>query len=133
MATKIASLVSLFREAFPDATADLRPWMMDETTQRLLDPHSIDVSFLFPGWHPTCRGHCVLLQVRFCEAMQQAIGIEAMGYSFETLQWRSSTIGDWRFEGIDPPTLEAQRKLRSFFRQVFALFQHPMCCDRKVG
>ena len=130
LASKIASLVTLFREEFPDAYPDLSPWLLDDMTQSLLDPHSIDVSFQFPGWHPTCRGHCVLMQVRYADQPQSpdatVLGIEAMGYSYETRQWHLSTIGDWCFEGSTPPTLAAQEKIKRFCRGVFQLLHHPL-------
>ena len=131
VAARIASLVSLFREAFPDAVPDLSPWLTDDATQALIDPHSIDVSFQFPGVHPTCRGHCVLMQIHYTERPHipdaSAIGIEASGYCYHTQQWRLTTIGAWQFEGQTLPTSEAQQQLRQVFRGMFQLLKHPIC------
>ena len=117
----------------PDATPDLSPWLADATTQALLDPNSIDVSFQFPGVHPACRGHCVLMQIRYAQQPYLSgagvIGVEAMGYCYDTQQWCFSTIGDWRFEGPTPPTLEAQRQLKRFLHGVFQLLQQHTCSN----
>lgn len=136
MAQRIASLVSLFREEFPDANPDLSPWLTNEATQAHCDPNSIDVSFHFPGWHPTCRGTCVLVLIYYAEPPNNAhasmIGIEAMGYGYQTLQWRFSTISDWSFGGPEPPVLDAQGKIKHFCHSVFQLYQHPIYSNHRA-
>jgi hypothetical protein len=49
-ASKIATIVNLFKAEFPDAKSDLKPWANDPDTRKLLDPDSIDLSFHLPGW-----------------------------------------------------------------------------------
>lgn len=48
VATKIATVVNLFKNIYPAASSDLKPWLNNSATRRLLDPDSIDVSFHFP-------------------------------------------------------------------------------------
>lgn len=130
MAAKIASLSGLFREEFLDAQPDLSPWLMDGTCDDWLDPNSVDLSFHFPGVHPSCRGQCILTLVHYdrlpYEPEAELLEIEAMGFCHEKEQWRVSTIGAWRFGGPILPTEDAQEKLCNFFRGVFQLFQNPL-------
>jgi hypothetical protein len=48
-ASKIATVVNLFKFEFPDARSDLKPWTNDPQTRELIDPDSIDIGFHFPG------------------------------------------------------------------------------------
>lgn len=127
MLSKISRIVSLFKEQFLDAHPDLSPWIHDPALRYLIDPHSIDLCFHFPGWHPTCHSHCILTQIRFSESPKSAdariIGIESMGYTHTEPYWRCcSTTNDWDFDGKSPPTLLARKKLEQFFQDVYALF-----------
>ncbi|MEO0971325.1 MAG: hypothetical protein AAFX80_24175, partial [Cyanobacteria bacterium J06639_18] len=49
IASKIATVVNLFKFEFPDAKSDLKPWTNDPETMELVDPDSIDIGFHFPG------------------------------------------------------------------------------------
>ena len=64
-ATKIASVVTLFKAQFPDAKADLKPWKNDPDTRELVDPDSIDIGFHFPGWSRRYQSNSILVQIRF--------------------------------------------------------------------
>ena len=131
--SKIASLEVIFKTEFSEAIADFKPWSSDSTTQNLADPNSIDISFSFPGQHSGFHCQCILIQVRFSEALLapncRMIGIEAYGYNHQSQQWRFSSIGDWEFEGTYQPISFCQEKFRRFARQVFILFKHPIHLD----
>ncbi|MEO1377494.1 MAG: hypothetical protein AAFW70_25085 [Cyanobacteria bacterium J06635_10] len=130
LASKIASLEVIFRTEFSEAVADFKPCKNDTTTQDMADPNSIDISFSFPGQHSGFHSRCILVQVRFSEALLapncRMIGIEASGYNHQRQQWRFSSIGDWQFEGTYQPISFCQEKFRRFCRQVFILFKHPI-------
>ena len=120
-ATKIAAIVNLFKSVFPDARADLKPWVNDPDTQELVDPDSIDIGFHFPGWSRKCQCRSILAQIRLyqdpVESFQRAIGVEAAGFDHQGLAWRFSTIQDWQFVGQSIPAVEVQEKLKHFCRE----------------
>ena len=134
LASKIASAVSLFRNEFPDAKVDLKPWAEDLDTQELVDPDSIDFSFHFPGWSRRWQSRSVLVQIRFVpdaiaiadselvESHRNFIGLEIAGFDYRGKQWRLSTVSDWQFEGEIQPQPEIADKLKQFCRQIFELF-----------
>ena len=62
--TKIASVVNLFKQHFPDAKADLKPWHNDPDTIDLVDPNSIDIGFHFPGWSRQLQSRSILLKLK---------------------------------------------------------------------
>ncbi|MEM7714812.1 MAG: hypothetical protein AAF349_14750 [Cyanobacteria bacterium P01_A01_bin.68] len=128
--SKIASLEVIFKTEFNKAIADFNPWSSDNCTQSIVDPNSIDISFSFPGQHSGFHSRCILIQIRFSEALLapncRMIGIEASGYNHQGEQWRFSTIGDWQFEGVNQPISFCEEKFRRFARQVFVLFKHPI-------
>jgi hypothetical protein len=121
VATKIAAVVGLFKQQFPDATADLSPWTNDPDTRELVDPDSIDISFSFPGISKLVRSRCVLVQIRFHDGY--LIGIEASGFGYQGKQWTISTVDSWQFIGAYPPTDEFAARLKQFCRSIFELFQ----------
>ena len=126
LASKIASVVNLFKTQFPDIRVDLKPWMNDPDTQELVDPDSIDIGFHFPGRSRSMQSRCILIQIRFyqdpIDEIRRAIGLEAAGYDHRGRQWKVSTIDDWSFEGSTQPTSDAANKLKLCCRQVFELF-----------
>jgi hypothetical protein len=126
LASKIASVVSLFRSEFPDAKVDLQPWAKDRDTQELVDPDSIDLSFHFPGWSPKWQSRSLLLQMRFyrdpVEETSRFIGLELAGFDRCGEQWRLSTIDNWQLTGNKQPRTEIADKLKKFCRQIFELF-----------
>ena len=87
LATKIASVVNLFRAEFPDARADLKPWRNDPETREWMDPDSIDIGFHLPGWSPRFQSRSMLVQIRFftdpLDQVQTFIGIETAGFNHQ--------------------------------------------------
>ena len=124
--TKIASVVNLFKQHFPDAKADLKPWQNDPDTIDLVDPHSIDIGFHFPGWSRKLQSRSILVQMRFhqdpVDKTHNFIGIETAGFNHSGEVWRFSTIESWQLEGKSLPTEEIKKKLRLFCQGVFELF-----------
>lgn len=125
-ASKIATVVRIFKTAFPDLRVDLKPWASDRDTQALVDPDSIDLGFHFPGLSRLCQCRSLLVQIRFhSDAEGQArrvIGLEVAGFSHRGKQWSLSTIHQWSFVGEQVPEDEAGEQLRSCCRAVFDVF-----------
>lgn len=126
MTTKIAAVVNLVKQAFPDMKVDLKPWANDPDTRELVDPDSIDLAFHLPGWSRRCQARSLLFQIRFFQdpisQEQRAIGIEAIGLSFQGEQWRLSTVGNWQILGSKLPDLDFQSQLRQVCQQILLLF-----------
>jgi hypothetical protein len=126
LATKIASVVTLFKAQFPDAKADLKPWKNDPDTRELVDPDSIDIGFHFPGWSRRYQSNSILVQIRFyqdpSEPVEKFIGVETCGFSHVGQAWKFSTIDNWQCVGQYQPTQDAEKQLKLFCRQVFELF-----------
>lgn len=124
--TKIAAIVNLFKQYFPDGKADLHPWHNDPDTISLVDPDSIDIAFHFPGWSRKIQSRSILLQIRFhqdsVDQQQRLIGIETAGFNHTGEVWRLSTIDHWQLEGKSLPTEEIREKLKQFCREIFQLF-----------
>jgi hypothetical protein len=127
LASKIATVVSVFRREFPDAKADLNPWVEDRDTQALVDPDSIDLSFHFPGWSRSWQSRTILLQIRFYQDPVDddfhCIGVEAAGFDHRGEQWRLSTIDRWEFTGDASPKPEIALKLKHFCTQILEVFR----------
>lgn len=125
-ASKIATVVNLFKAEFPDARADLKPWHNDPDTRELVDPDSIDIGFNFPGRSRLLQSRCILLQIRFYDdpstSERRAIGMELAGFDHGGKQWWLSTVDTWSFEGANPPVPEMAEKLKGYVRQVLDLF-----------
>ena len=126
VATKIASVVNLFRAEFPDAKADLKPWRNDPDTRELMDPDSIDIGFHLPGWSPRFQSRSMLVQIRFftdpLEKVQRFIGIETAGFNHEGEAWRLSTIAQWKLVGNYQPAEDICDRLERFSKEAFQLF-----------
>jgi hypothetical protein len=120
VATKIASTVTLFKQYFPDAKADLKPWANDRDTLQLVDPDSIDLSFNFPGVNRSIPSRCVLVQIRFSDRVM--IGVETAGFGYQGKQWTLSTVAGWEVTGVLLPPPEFATKLKQFCRDLFALY-----------
>lgn len=127
--SKIAAIVNLFKSEFPDAKADLKPWMNDPDTLKLVDPDSIDIGFHLPGFSRRFQSRSILLQIRFhadpTTDHRRAIGAEVAGFGHQGKQWSLSTVHDWAFEGEVTPTTEVADKLKIFLQQALALFNQP--------
>lgn len=128
-ASKIASAVNLFKQEFPDARADLKPWMNDPDTRELIDPDSIDIGFNFPGRSRLFQSRCILIQIRLhmdvLTNQRRAIGVEAAGFDHQGKQWWFSTVQNWEFEGNNRPAGEVGDRLKQYCREVLHLFNRP--------
>jgi hypothetical protein len=124
--TKIAAIVNLFKLEFPDAKVDLKPWRNDPNTRDLVDPHSIDIGFHFPGWSRRFQSRSILVQIRFHpdpeDNAQRLIGVETLGFNHEGQAWRLSTVENWQIVGNYQPAPDVGDKLKHFCREIFALF-----------
>jgi hypothetical protein len=132
-ATKIATIVNLFKQDFPDATADLKPWVNDPGTRELVDPDSIDIGFHFPGWSPRYQSRSILIQIRLFNDFEtistKAVGVEVVGFSHTGKQWRLSTVQDWTMEGVKLPKPQVQDQLKQFCRKLLEVFNGPLNPD----
>ena len=126
LASKIASIVNLFKAEFPAIRADLKPWRNDPETRELVDPDSIDIGFHFPGRSRSFQSRSILVQIRFYQDtlndFRSCIGVEAVGFDHRGKQWQLSTVEDWRFEGATEPEPEAGEKLKHFCRHILDIF-----------
>lgn len=126
MTTKIAAVVNLVKQEFPDMKVDLKPWANDPDTRELVDPDSIDLAFHLPGWSRRCQARSLLLQIRLfrdpISEEQRAIGVEAVGLSFQGEQWRLSTVGNWQLIGQNLPQAPVQTQLRQICEKILLLF-----------
>ncbi len=124
--TKIASVVNLFKQYFPDAKSDLKPWQNDPETINLIDPNSIDIGFHFPGWSRKLQSRSILVQIRFhqdpVDKIHKFIGVETAGFNHNGEVWRFSTIENWQLEGKSLPIPEVEENLKLFCRGIFELF-----------
>jgi len=125
-ASKIATVVNLFRSEFPDAKADLKPWMNDPDTKELVDPDSIDIGFHFPGRSRLFQSRSILVQIRLSKGdlygSWRAIGVELAGFDHTGKQWWLSTVDDWSFVGVSQPVPDVAAKLKHFCRQTYEVF-----------
>ena len=125
-ASKIATVVRLFKTELPDLRVDLRPWKNDEDTRSLVDPDSIDLGFHFPGMSRFFHCRSLLVQIRFYDDpeshMKRVIGIEVCGFDYRGKQWTFSTIHQWLFVGDMIPEKAAGDRLKRCCRQVFDVF-----------
>lgn len=125
-ASKIATVVSLFKAEFPDLRVDLKPWANDDDTRSMVDPDSIDLGFHFPGVSRRLRCRSLLVQIRFHgEAnwgQRRVIGLDMAGFDHRGKQWSFSTIHQWGFGGNEVPEGTAGDRLKQCCRQVFEVF-----------
>ncbi|MEA5616376.1 hypothetical protein VB711_00770 [Cronbergia sp. UHCC 0137] len=130
LASKIATVVNLFKLAFPDVKSDLKPWKNDPETRELVDPDSIDIGFHFPGISKSWRSRSILIQIRFYQDpinnSRRAIGLEAAGFDHRGEAWRLSTVEQWDFIGNTSPSPEVGEKLKQVCRQILEVFNNPI-------
>jgi hypothetical protein len=121
VASKIAAIIHLFKQQFPEVKANLKPWNNDPDTKEWVDPSSIDIGFNLPAGN-------MLIQVRFYE--EQLIGIEAVCFGlFGNQRWKFSTIGNWDFLGTTPPPPGFRQKFKQVCQEIFVLFNDsPSLC-----
>ncbi|MDB9448194.1 hypothetical protein [Anabaena sp. CS-542/02] len=129
LASKIATVVNLFKLEFPDAKSDLKPWKNDPDTRELVDPDSIDIGFHFPGISKSWRSRSILIQIRFYQDpisdSRRAIGLEVAGFDHSGEAWRLSTVENWSFVGICEPAPEVGDKLKQICRHILEVFNKP--------
>ncbi|MEM9004351.1 MAG: hypothetical protein AAGE59_12615 [Cyanobacteria bacterium P01_F01_bin.86] len=129
-ASKIATVVRLFKAEFPDLRVDLKPWTNDSDTRSLVDPDSIDLGFHFPGISRLFHCRSFLVQIRFYDDIEsqarRVIGIEVGGFDHRGKQWTFSTIHQWTFAGEVVPESAAGDRLKKCCLQVFDLFSNPL-------
>ncbi|MDM7326547.1 MAG: hypothetical protein P3X23_005440 [Thermosynechococcus sp. Uc] len=125
MASKLGAIVHLFRQCNPDLRADLHPWADDPHTRNFVDPDSIDIGFHLPGWSRRWQARSLLLQIRLhCDpdsAQRRAIGLEIVGFSYTSEQWRFSSIGQGVFSGHNLPSADLRNQLRSISHEIIAV------------
>ncbi|NEQ45843.1 MAG: hypothetical protein F6K00_20780 [Leptolyngbya sp. SIOISBB] len=125
-ASKIATVVRLFKLEIPDLRVDLKPWTNDQDTRSLVDPDSIDIGLHFPGVSRLFHCRSLLLQIRFYDdpesQSKRVIGMEIGGYDHRGKQWTFSTIHQWRFMGETVPEGKAGDCLKKCCQQVFEVF-----------
>jgi len=128
-ASKIATVVNLFKYEFPDVKSDLKPWHNDLETRELVDPDSIDIGFHFPGVSKSWRCRSILIQIRFYQDPiahhRRAIGVEAAGFDHRGEVWRLSTVETWSFIGDSVPLAVVGEKLKQVCRQILEVFNQP--------
>jgi hypothetical protein len=126
LASKIATVVNLFKLEFPDAKSDLKPWKNDPETRELVDPDSIDIGFHFPGISKSWRSRSILIQIRFYQDpindSRRAIGVEVAGFDHRGEAWRLSTVENWGFVGESLPSSEVGEKLKQICRHILEVF-----------
>ncbi len=128
-ASKIATVVGLFKGEFPDLRVDLKPWANDRETRDLVDPDSIDLGFHFPGVSRLFRCRSLLVQIRLHPdpdtEKRRVIGLEVAGFDHRGKQWTLSTIDNWSFAGSVSPDPTCGERLKQCCRQTLALFADP--------
>ena len=127
LAQLIASVAGLFRQHFPDARANLRPWRDDPQTRAFEDEQTLDLSFHLPGWSPRSQCRSFLLQLSLsggvASAKPRLLGVTIRGLTYESERWRFTTIGEWLPSGTHPPVESVTIKLKQFCAELFDLFE----------
>lgn len=125
-ASKIATVVCLFKDQIQDLRADLKPWANDPETRDLIDPDSIDIGFHFPGVSRSFNCRSLLVQIRLHRIVEterlRAIGVEVAGFDHRGQQWRLSTINQWSYEGDIVPKPTSGDQIKACCRQIFEVF-----------
>jgi len=129
LAQAIASAVTLFRAAFPDARANLTPWRDDPQTRRFDERANLDFSLHFPGWSPRLESRSLLVQLHLegspqgsPSARPRLLGVLIRGMTYESERWRFTTLGDWQPSGSHLPHPAVVDPLQELCRALFELF-----------
>lgn len=132
----LASAVTLVKQRFPAARANLSPWRDDPQTRDWLEEETLDLSFHFPGWSPRLECRSLLLQLRLkrpatshSQTAPELLGVLMRGMTFDGERWRMATMGDWQPEGSHLPQWEQVRQLREICRDLFVLFDDSAASD----
>jgi hypothetical protein len=132
-ATAVASVVDLFRRAFPAARPNLTPWRDDPITRRFREEETLDLAFHFPGWSPRLQCRSLLVQLRLAggatagagpdgTSRPRLLGVLMRGMTYDGERWRLATVGDWHPSGRHLPQVEQVQRLRGICRQLFELY-----------
>ena len=132
----LASAVTLVKQRFPAARANLSPWRDDPQTRDWLEEETLDLSFHFPGWSPRLECRSLLLQLRLkrpatshSQTAPELLGVLMRGMTFDGERCRMATMGDWQPEGSHLPQGEQVRQLREICRDLFVLFDDSAASD----
>jgi len=122
----LASAVTLVRQHFPEASANLAPWRDDPETRRWSETETLDLAFHFPGWSPKLQCRSLLIQLRVSsdsvEASPHLLGVLMRGMTFDGERWRLATVGDWEPTGPYLPQAAQMLRLQEICRGLFVLF-----------
>ena len=132
-AKALASVITLVRQRFPAAKANLTPWRDDPHTRQWSESESLDLSFHLPGWSPRLQCRSLLMQLRFrsetIEGERPLLGVLMRGMTYDGERWRLATIGDWLPEGPYLPQADQVVQLQMICRDLFELFSGPWAVD----
>ena len=132
-AQALASVITLVRQRFPAAKANLTPWRDDPQTRQWSEPDSLDLSFHFPGWSPRLQCRSLLIQLRFfgesAEAQPSLLGVLMRGMTYDGERWRLATVGEWLPEGSHLPQPDRVIQLQMICRDLFELFSGSTAAD----
>ena len=132
-AQALASVITLVRQRFPAAKANLKPWRDDPQTRQWSEPDSLDLSFHFPGWSPRLQCRSLLIQLRFrsasVEAQPSLLGVLMRGMTYDGERWRLATVGEWLPEGPHLPQPDQVIQLQMICRDLFELFSGSTAAD----
>ena len=126
----VASVVTLVRQHFPEATENLTPWRDDPETRRWVEKETLDLAFHFPGWSPKLQCRTLFFQLSLSleedHSVHQLLGVIIRGMTYEGERWRIVTLGDWTPTGAYLPMEAPTRKLHEICRDLFLLFPPPV-------
>ena len=123
----LASTITLVRQQFPAAQANLSPWRDDPQPRQWSEEESLDLSFHFPGWSPRLECRSLLMQLRISEERDdeqlRLLGVLMRGMTYDGERWRLATVGEWLPEGRHLPQQQQVKQLQQICRQLFELFE----------
>ena len=126
LAQTLASAVTLVRQTFPAAKANLSPWRDAPLPRQWTEEETLDLSFHFPGWSPRLQCRSLMLQLRLQDDPRHQrsplLGVVMRGLTYDGERWRLATVGDWTPEGAHPPQLAQAKQLQQICRDLFVLF-----------
>ena len=122
----LASTITLVRQQFPAAQANLSPWRDDPQTRQWSETESLDLSFHFPGWSPRLECRSLLMQLRISEErgdeQLRLLGVLMRGMTYDGERWCLATVGEWLPEGRHLPQQQQVKQLQQICRELFELF-----------
>ena len=129
----LASTITLVRQQFPAAQANLSPWRDDPQTRQWTETESLDLSFHFPGWSPRLECRSLLMQLRSStdcgDDQLRLLGVLMRGMTYDGERWRLATVGEWLPEGPHLPQPDQVIQLQTICRDLFELFSGSTAAD----